>query len=317
MKKYLTILISSILILFTGCQSEIDVDLPEYSPKLVVEGTIENGQPAMVVLSKSIPYFSHIDLNYILNNVVVSNAVVTVTASDGESEQLTFQYAPDAPLYYAYKSSHLVGKTNTSYTLTIQYDGKTYTAKTTIPHTFDLDSIWFDHTDILADTMCPLRMLLTDNAAEDNFYGFSVKVKCPTLHDRLWVHCLPVAFDDQTFNGQTFNYEIARSSPSAFLMPTMSQAEQQNYMRMTFRPGDTVYVKHSMMNHDTYRFMITGGTEAAYGTNPFINPAPVASNIKCDNGEALGAWCGFASKIDTLIWPKQNKFKVKRTKYNL
>ena len=78
-----------------GCQTEIDVEMPEYEPKLVIEGTIENGQPAIVMLSKSISYLAEIDLNYLRDHVMITDAEVIVTSSDGESERLTFQFCPD------------------------------------------------------------------------------------------------------------------------------------------------------------------------------------------------------------------------------
>lgn len=285
----------------TGCEKAIDVKLPDYQPKLVIEGTIENERPAMVILSKSIPYFSEIDIDYLKDSVFITDANVTIASDNGETEQLTCQYCNDSPLYFAYVSNHLVGRENSSYTLTVEYAGNTYTATTTIPRAFKPDSIWFDNSlELLNDSMRTIRLLLTDDPAENNFYGFSVKVKSPKLQDRLWVHCMPIAFGDMAFNGLTFNYEITRAGVSAFLMPEMSPETQHEYYRMTFRPGDTVYVKHSLMDYNTYRFMITGGTDAVFGSNPFLNPAPVIGNIK--GKDVLGCWCGFASTIDTLIW---------------
>jgi len=288
---------------FFGCQQEIEVDLPDYEPKMVVEGSIENGRPAMVILSKSISYFANIDLNYLLNNVFIRDAEVYVTSSDGEMERLMFQYCADSPIYFAYCGNNIRGKENTSYTLTINYEGKTYKATTTIPHTFDLEAIWFSSLSeyLNADTMRTIRIQMTDNPAEENYYAFQLKVSCPSFKDRLWVSPVPIAFDDKSFNGLTFNYELERYGTSSMFSYMLSEDERQAQSRLTFRPGDTVYVKHSQMDYNTYRFMLTGGTEAIVGTNPFTNPAPVISNIEGEN--ALGAWCGFASKIDTIIWP--------------
>jgi len=289
-------------LMLSACETPIDVELPDYEPKLVVEGTIENGQPAVVTLTNSIPYFADINLEYVMQNVLVTDAEVTVTASDGESEQLQFQYCPDAPLSVAFVSRRLRGKENTSYTLTVKYKGDTYTAVTSIPHTFDLDSLWFDcPSDMVnADSMRSIRVLMTDNAQEANYYSFKVKVSCPRFTDRLWCSTLPLAFDDKTFNGMTFNYELERYGVSTLTAGSMSEREYQEYTRLTFRPGDTVYVKHSLIDYNTYRFMMTGGTEAIMGSNPFTNPAPVASNIQGKG--VLGAWCGYASKVDTLVW---------------
>lgn len=288
--------------LLSACQSEIDIDMPEYEPKLVIEGTIENGQPAIVSLSKSISYLANIDLDYILNSVMITDAEVTVTSSDGESEKLTFQYCPDAPLMFAFTSNKLKGKENTRYTLTVKYDGQEYTAETYIPHTFKLDSIWFDNPleYINSDSMRVIRLQMTDNPTESNYYSFSLKVHCAQFQDRLWVGCLPLAFDDKTFNGCTFNYELERYGVSTLFMASMSEDVQKEYTRLTFRPGDTVYVRHSQMDYNTYRFMMTGGSEAVMGSNPFTNPAPVVSNIKGER--VLGNWSGFASALDTLIW---------------
>ncbi len=294
---------------FGACETEIEVDLPDYEPKLVIEGTIENGQPAIVTLTRSIPYFADMDMQYIMNNLFIFDATVIVTSSDGECDTLTLPRPPlymDAPLMIAYVSPTLRGRENTSYTLTVKYyDGKDTVkavAVTTIPHTFDLDSVWFSYlSEILnKDTMRTVRVLMSDNGAEANYYRFQVKVSCPKFTDRLWVSTVPVAFDDKTFNGITFNYELERYGITMLHTFGMSEAQSQACRRLTFRPGDTVYVKHSLMDYNTYRFMVSGGSEAILGSNPFTNPAPVISNIEGEN--VLGAWCGFASKIDKIYW---------------
>ena len=300
--NHIKIIILFLGVIVAGCQTEIDVEMPEYEPKLVIEGTIENGQPAIVMLSKSISYLAEIDLNYLRDHVMITDAEVIVTSSDGESERLTFQFCPEAPLFFAFKSMNLKGKENTTYTLTVNYAGEQYTAETTIPRTFALDSIRFDNPSefVNSDSMRVVRIQMTDNPAENNYYAFSVKVHCPDFQDRLWASSVPVAFDDKTFNGLTFNYEIERYGVSMLFAAAMSDEERRAYSRMTFRPGDTVYVRHSQMDYNTYRFMVTGGSEAVLGSNPFTNPAPVESNIKGER--VLGNWSGFASAVDTLIW---------------
>lgn len=289
-----------LLLGFSACQSEIEVDLPDYQSKLVVEGYIENGKPAMVMLSRSVPFFQHIDMNYIVNNVLVMDAVVTLTSSDGESEQLSFLPSADSPYMFAYMGN-IRGKENTRYDLKIEWKGQTYTSTTSILHTFDLDSIGFDQSmELLRDTMKTIRLLLTDDPVEANYYQFFVKVHGKRLHDRLWVSTLPVACDDATFSGLCFNFEILRANPSAFLMPEMTDEEKKEYFRMTYRPGDTVFVKYGLIDFDSYQFWNTGGNNAALGQNPFTNPTPTASNIKGEN--VTGIWCGYACKTETLIY---------------
>ncbi|MEG1556566.1 MAG: hypothetical protein RR356_07580, partial [Bacteroidales bacterium] len=187
MKKKLIFVLGVLFLCFlSGCQTEIEVDLPDYQTKLVVEGYIENGEVPIVMISKSIPYFSSIDINYLLKNVLITDAVVTVTASDGESEQLTLQYNDKSPYYIAYVGKNLKGQLNTDYTLNIKWKDREYSAKTSILHTFDLDSIGFSSSnELYSDTMKSVRALFTDNSAEINYYQFMIKIHGKDLHDRL------------------------------------------------------------------------------------------------------------------------------------
>ena len=59
-------------LLLSACQREIELDLPDYQSKLVIEGVIETGSPAVVMLSKSIPYFSEINLETLMSQVLVN-----------------------------------------------------------------------------------------------------------------------------------------------------------------------------------------------------------------------------------------------------
>lgn len=102
-----TVFVSALF--FGACETEIEVDLPDYEPKLVIEGTIENGQPAIVTLTRSIPYFADMDMQYIRNNLFIDNASVIVTSSDGERDSLTLQFCPESPLMIAYVSPTLRG----------------------------------------------------------------------------------------------------------------------------------------------------------------------------------------------------------------
>jgi hypothetical protein len=89
MKKLCIWILLAICLLMSGCQREIDMKLPDYQSKLVIEGTIETGAPAIVMLSKSIPYFSEINAGTLMNDVLVSGSAarVFVTSETGETEE--------------------------------------------------------------------------------------------------------------------------------------------------------------------------------------------------------------------------------------
>ncbi len=301
--------VTMIGLLFVGCQKEIEVDIPDYQDKIVIEGSIENGQPAMVIVSNSVPYFSTIDLDMLLNEVFIKDAVVTVTSSTGETEQLTFAYTEESPIYFAYMGQNIIGEPGKSYALRVEYGGKVYTSQTSIVQPVALDSVWLAFIDE-NDTMPTSRILLSDNAETQDYYQFRIKIHGKDLTDRLWVTSMPVAFDDATFNGKTVNYEILRANPSTLFMPTTTDEEESDFYRITYRPGDTIYIKTSMLDYPAYRFWSTISNELSFGQNPFMSPAPIISNINGDN--AMGVWCGYASTIDTLYYQTRQRSGRKR-----
>lgn len=70
------------VLVITSCQKEITVDLPITDPKLVVEGTIENGQRPLIILTVTQSYFAPTDINSIAA-MFVRDAVITI--NDGTS----------------------------------------------------------------------------------------------------------------------------------------------------------------------------------------------------------------------------------------
>ena len=290
---------------FAACETNIEVDLPEYKEKLVVEGYIENGEIPRVIITKSFPYFTTFT-DTTFAKMVIQDAKVTVTSGSGEVQKLQFQLDLESPIYVSYKGT-IPGKANETYTLKIEWNDKVYTATTSILEPFDVDSVWF-HKSSAKDTTAGIRVQLSDNPAKTDYYQFFVKIKHgdPQMA-RLWAYTLPLVFDDGTFNGLSFAYEIVRGSPSTLFASAMSEEERKQYFRSHYILGDTVIVKHSLMDFPCYRFWSTAMNEISFGQNAFMSAPPIATNVKCSSHpkeSVLGVWCGYASKSDTLIFRK-------------
>lgn len=296
-RQFFPFLILLVCLFFSSCQKEISVDLPDYDKKLVVEGSIVNGEHPVVILSRSISYLSNINVDTLINNILVNDAVVTVTSSKGEVEVLDYRLSSESPIGFAYVGTKILGETGVDYQLKIEWRGQTFSSKTSVLQPFDLDSSWLAYH---GDSSATIRILWSDNPSQKNYYQFCVKVHGLKLTDKQWVTSIPVVFDDATFNGQTFNYEIMRGNPSALFTPNLSRDELSEYMRMTFRPGDTVFMRYSAIDYNSYRFYSTAGADIMFGQNPFLSPAPIVGNIQGEN--VLGVWCGYACKIDTLVF---------------
>jgi len=306
MKK--TVILFFSLVVFFGCQTEIEVKAPDYYDKIVLEGYIENGEYPIVSLCKSIPFFSTMSLEILWNKVLIKDARVFVSSSKGEEEELfmnpILQPHPEYPLFYAYSTQNIVGELNTSYKLRVEYEGKIYTSETKILDTFDIDSVSFvpRFGQSKIDTAANLRIKMTDNGNAGNYYQFKVKVHGKEFSDRLWITSLPAAFDNSVFKGISFNYEIMRGAASAVFMPEMDDKERRRFLRRNYRIGDTVDMKYARIDEESYRFWQSANDELTYGQNPFFSPTPIISNIRCNTGEkCLGVWCGAAKKEVRMI----------------
>ena len=88
MKKWILILLTGML--FTGCEKNINFDLNEAPATLVVDANIENGQAPIVVLTKSLDYFSSINPS-IIQDLFVHDAEVTL--SNGTKTHRLKEYA--------------------------------------------------------------------------------------------------------------------------------------------------------------------------------------------------------------------------------
>jgi Domain of unknown function (DUF4249) len=115
-----------------SCEKVIDLDLNSTDPKVIIEGIItDQNEPFKVTINKTVNFS---DAN---NYPVVTKATVTIADDAGNSEVLTEAVAG------TYKSKNLVGTSGRTYTLTVIAEGKTYTAKSTMPSKVPITDLKF------------------------------------------------------------------------------------------------------------------------------------------------------------------------------
>lgn len=114
----------------SSCRDEVILDLNTVGPVVVIEGKISNDSvPFMVRVTTTADYYS-------LAIPFVTNAFVTINGSDGSKDTL---YHDTAGYYYSdYINPCKVG---VSYTLSVTYKGKTYTATETCLPQNPVDSV--------------------------------------------------------------------------------------------------------------------------------------------------------------------------------
>ena len=291
MKVKLCVLVFAVLML-AACEKDVTLKLDNAVPLLVVDAQIEDAQAPLVVLTKSLGYFSKIDPQT-LAGTFVRNAEVYI--SNGNTTHKLKEYAtPLAPGFTGYfysndpsnPSTAFVGQLNKTYTLKIVAEGKEYTSTTYIPtNAITLDSLYTKPAPLNPDTSKrTLQLKSTDPPGLGN-YGryFTKKNSGPFLPGENSV------FDDQVIDGSTFTVQL----PQGIDRNNPAKADSNFFKR-----GDTITLKYCNIPQSAYIFWSTWEFAFQGIGNPFAQPNKVLGNIT--NG-ALGAFCGYAVKYKTII----------------
>ncbi len=293
--SFFPLFLTAVALVLSGCEKDISFKLIEEEPKLVVEATIENGQPPVVALSRSLNYFSKISAD-ILANSFVHGAEITV--SNGVKTHKLKEYAvPVASgyklYYYSIDSSNLstafTGELNKQYSLRIVSEGKEYTATTTIPRiTKRIDSLWWKAAPPQADSNLAVVMVkATDPPGFGDYIRYFTKRNSEPMYP-----AINSVYDDLFVDGTTYELQVD---------PGLDRNAKLTDDDHFFKKGDTVVFKLSNIDKATFDFWRT--MEFSYQSvgNPFSTPTKVLSNI---NGNALGYFGGYASQYHTLVIPR-------------
>jgi len=277
-----------------GCEKNIDFNLKNSANKLVVEATIENGQAPMVILTKSVGFFSKISPE-ILSQSFVHGADVFI--SNGTRTHKLKEYSQTISQgisFYFYTndsgslSTAFVGELNHAYSLRIVSQGKDYTSTTTIPNiTKRIDSLWWKQAPATTDTS---KVIVIVKATDPPGYGDYVRYFTKRNNEPFYPGINSV-FDDLFIDGTTYELQVD---------PGVDRNVERNDNNRFFKRGDTVTLKLSNIDKATYDFWRTMEYSYASVGNPFSTPVKVLSNI---NGDALGYFGGYASQYRSIIIP--------------
>lgn len=285
-----------LLFFLAGCEKSINIQPGYQKPLLVVDGTIENGQRPLVLLSTSLNYFSKIDPEVLISSIV-TDAKVTLSDETKTIELKKYQQLIGGVFNVTYYSSDttnsstaMIGEMGKTYKLQIEYNNQQFTSVTTIPPVGKtLDSIWWKPAPHNSDTAKVVLMgKFTDPKGYGNYLRYFTKVNSePYLPGALSV------FDDELTDGTTYDFQIDKG------IDRNNRPKQDDYG--FFRRGDTVTVKLANIDKATFDFWRT--LEFAYQSvgNPFSSPVKVLSNVS--NG-ALGVFCGYGAQYKSIVIPQ-------------
>jgi hypothetical protein len=177
--------------LLFSCQKVIDLKLNNASSQIVIQGNVyDQPGPDTVRISKSV--------NFDSTNVFppVSGANVVISDNAGNSETLVELYPG------TYITTSLQGIPGRTYMLTVQTNGQTYSASSTMPAGVAIDSLYVQNSWFAKDKQIFIEY--TDPANITNYYRFIEFVsqkQQPDFHTA----------SDMLTNGEKTTYEIFES----------------------------------------------------------------------------------------------------------
>lgn len=279
-----------------SCEKAISFTPRNAEPTVVIEATIENGQPPMVILSHSLHYFSQISPDSLAASFIHQ---AEIHISNGSKTHRLKEYAFPANngytvYYYTIDSSNLatafVGELNKSYSLQVKAGGKEYTAVTTIPNlTKTFDSLWWLPAPHNTDTNKVIVMgRTTDPPGFGNYIRYFTQSNAEPFYPGL-----NSVFDDQIVDGKTYDIQIEHG------VDRNESIDLEEYA--FFFRGDIVTVKLCNIDKATFDFWRTMEYNYTSIGNPFSSPVKVLSNIQ---GGGLGYFGGYAVQYSTLVIPR-------------
>ncbi len=186
MKTIIKYFILAISLAFISCEDVVDVDLNKSEPKLVIDASIKwekgtTGNEQTIRLTTTGDYFN--------NTVPVANgATVTIT----DSNNIVYNFIEDG-VTGNYKCTNFNPILNEVYTLSVNYNGQTYTSTDKLYPVPTITTIEQDLNGITGNEI-ELKFNFQDNGAEENFYMEEYKVPFRPFP-------LLGVFDDEFTNG--------------------------------------------------------------------------------------------------------------------
>lgn len=320
-------IVVALVTFLVACEKDITIDLPQAETKIVVQGSIEPGQPPIVVLTYSSGYFDPADINAIANSYVQDANVKMIHGGDTlvldmyctaslSPEQLILAsqllgLPPEAVLalnlcLYTSLNPNAFGVAGETYQLLVDKDEHHLHAVTKVNVPIAIDSLWFaPPSGNPLDTLGFIYGNMTDPDSSGNAYRWSTKrishypqwiTKDIYLRgqqkDMVFTNPLPSVYDDEFFNGLTFEFAYYRGR-----IPFSDKFDDRGDERGFYKRGDTVVVKGCSIDLNVYKFFKSYEDQLANQGSPFALPSNVKSNVT----GGLGVWAGYGAIYDTLV----------------
>jgi hypothetical protein len=185
------------LVLIYSCRKDIQVNLNDAAPQIVIEGNITNAEgPYQVQITKTV--------NFSASNNFPPVSGATVKITDNTAGQTDSLVETSAGIYTTQTLAQ--GMPGHTYQLYVSAEGQTYTASSTMPSPVTLDFISFEHNSGFGDTEINPIPNFQDPSGIANYYTFEVFINNIRFDKAVF------AFDDRLSDGRYMTRELRMDS---------------------------------------------------------------------------------------------------------
>ena len=277
-----------IAVIFTAAGCDPQMQLPESDPQIVVEGWIEEGGSPVVMVTTTVPVTATLTDISELEKYVVNWAKVTVSDGD-EKIVLTGMKNNDYFPPYIYTNSFMKGKAGKTYTLTVEYSGRTVTASTTIPPHRNLEFIKVKKASD-REGMFYLTGGLKDNPVTKDYYKVFTKVR---NKDKTYVSSFLGLTDDDILDEGINEIPINNGTGTI-----------DGKMDTYFTSEDFVYVRFCTLDKKAWEYWNDFEEVQSLTSNPLF---PVSTDIRSNIKGGLGYWAGYGTSYYKVSIPDSLK----------
>ncbi len=236
---------TALLILFTACEKEIEIDYRSVDPLYVVEGRITNEvAEVLVTLTR--------DMDDGSKPTPQEDAAVGLTAGNGEYFPLSF--GNDG----YYRAAGLTGRVGENYTLTVAVGEQEFTSESVMHDAAGMDTPpYFQWLKVMGERFVIMTFSFEDIAGEENYYCYRIyrngeNYRWNVMHDR-------------GNDGKVITVDIV------CMTETMANDNKEEDWDDILYEGDQITLELQSIDKRTYDYLFSVGLSDTANTNPIDN----------------------------------------------
>jgi hypothetical protein len=248
MKLHSILIIVFISLTALCCRKSIELNLPKYQPKMVLEFYLQDGQPLACLLQESINYTDTTKIQ------LVSNALIILSYNGVSDTLFNVPYIDQklGKIYNYYNPKILNLLPSVEYEVYVNDgEGKEMRGKTRTKEIVPIKNLTYTYDD--ANNVSAI-IVLDDNQNEVNYYLMAAFKNTPFLGNGL---VTDRRVSDILFNGNQFSFETSYN----------------------YQLGDTITARLYHLTEEHWNFSESASNAQSANGNPFGQPANILSNV--------------------------------------